>query len=596
MSGSLRLPHNGHITRRRFLGLSLLGATSMGAAVAALRRGGPNNKPHPTPGDPRHWVTSPNRRVGFDNVGNLVALRRGDGDELPLASRRSGLSLYDPVTNERSWVSGTIREERSDVLQVSRLESKGLSVEALYRFLEDETLEIHGWVADNTGRDRVIDVAFSVPVRMDGTSWQPGLSENQRSSTKTEVQAQEHMPVALLGDIGGQYDLAFSVPPAHPVFFEIQPDLENEAFSLRLRFGLSPAAGGALRSRAPFRFMLDLLPAGAGLRLALHRYYARHPEAFASKVRRYGFWQIAPRDAYARPQYYGYHETGYAQGKARTLAEYERNDGWGLDEEAGVYTLAYTIVGQGEITNLLSLPESYNAALRALTEWTASANQFGGPSPNLPNSYTDVDQHKQIIENSALHVAAGRLHLVRRTTAWGGNSVTFPLNPNPNLGPPSPTIAQYMLDQHVPLLLRSAKVDGIYVDSLEAWGNFYNYRRAHFASARIPLTYQKDRQRPALYNSFSHQEYLWELRRRLHATDKVLMGNGISETRAFNAFALDVICAERTFESLLNHESRLAYYRMIARQKPVLLMIYEGWEREQDVERMWKWALLYGLF
>jgi hypothetical protein len=234
--------------------------------------------------------------------------------------------------------------------------------------------------------------------------------------------------------------------------------------------------------------------------------------------------------------------------------------------------------------------------MRALTEWTGSANLFGGPSPNLSNSYTDVDQHKQLIENSALHVAADRLHLVRRTTAWGGNSVTFPLNPDPNLDPPSQTIAQYMLDQHVPLLLRSAKVDGIYVDSLEAWGNFYNYRRAHFASARIPLTYQKDRQQPALYNSFSHQEYLWELRRRLHATGKVLMGNGISETRAFNAFALDVICAERTFESLLNHESRLAFYRMIARQKPVLLMIYEGWEREQDVERMWKWALLYGLF
>lgn len=25
-------------------------------------------------------------------------------------------------------------------------------------------------------------------------------------------------------------------------------------------------------------------------------------------------------------------------------------------------------------------------------------------------------------------------------------------------------------------------------------------------------------------------------------------------------------------------------------------MIYEGWEQEPDVERLWKWALLYGLF
>ncbi|CAA9364109.1 MAG: hypothetical protein AVDCRST_MAG93-7841, partial [uncultured Chloroflexia bacterium] len=481
MSGPPKLPHNGHITRRRFLGLTLIGAASLGAAATALRRGDSDSDDRRVLGDPRHWVTSPNRTAGFDDFGNLVALRRDNGDDLPLATRRSGLSLHDPVTNETVWVSGTMRAERGTVRQVLQPDKKGLSVEAVYRFLEDETLDVQGWVADNTGRERVVDVAFSVPVWMDGTSWQPGLSEHQRLSAKTEVQAQEHMPVALLGDIGGQYDLAFSVPPDHPVLFEIQPDLENEAFLLRLRFGLSPAAGGALRSRAPFRFELDILPAGAGLRLALDRYYARHPEAFASRVHRYGFWQIARRDAYARPQYYGFHETGYAQGKAHNLAEYERNDGWGLDEEAGVYTLAYTIVGQGEITNLPSLPETYNATLRALTEWTASANQFGGPSPRLPNSYTDVEEHKQIIENSALHFAADRLHLVRRTTAWGGNSVTFPLNPNPNLAPPSPTIAQYMLDQHVPLLLRSAKVDGIYVDSLEAWGNFYNHRRAHFA-------------------------------------------------------------------------------------------------------------------
>lgn len=541
-------------------------------------------------------MKSPNRSIGFDDFGDLVALRRGDGDDLPLEFRRSGLSLHDPVTNETVWVSGTMREERGTVLQAARLENKGLSIEAVYRFLEDETLEIHGWVADNTGRDRVVDVAFSVPIEMDGTSWQPGLSEPQRLSTRTKVQAQEHVPVAVVGDIGGHYDLAFSIPPDNPVLFEIQPDPENQAFSLRLKFGLSSAAGGVLRSRAPFRFTLDILPAGAGLRSALDRYYARYPEAFASRVRRYGFWQIAPRDAYARPQYYGFHETGYAQGTARNLAEYERNDGWRLDEEAGIYTLAYTLVGQGEITNLAALPEGYDAALRALTEWTASANLFGGPSPNLPNSYTDVEQHKQIIRNCALHVSADRLHLVRRTTAWGGNSVTFPLNPSPDLGTPSPTIARYMLDQHVPLLLQSAKVDGIYVDSLDAWGNFYNYRRAHFVSARIPLTYQKERRQPALYNSFSHQEYLWELRRRLHAAGRVLMGNGISETRAFNAFALDVICAEQAFESLLNHESRLAYYRAVAWQKPVLLMIYEGWEREQDVERLWKWALLYGLF
>jgi len=595
MSRTSKLLRGGPISRRRFLTGSLLCAGSLGAAAAVLFRGERGKEPVAPPGKPLYWVTSNERKIGFDDLGNVVALQRDD-IPLPLAPRRSGLSLHDPVSSERLWVSGTMRAQRGAVVQTARLEGMGFSVEAVYRFLQDDTLEVDGWVADETGRDRVIDLIFSVPLTLDGTSWQPSLTEHRRLASSDAAPLQEHVPLALVGDIGDKYDLAFSIPPDHPVRFEIQPDPEGEAFSVRLKFGLSPAAGGVLRSRAPFRFALDILPAGAGLRFALDRYYARHTEVFASHVRRFGFWQIAPRGKFTRPQYYAFHETGYAGGKARSVDAYERNDGWGLDEASGVYTLAYTLVGQAEITSLAELPTDYDASMTALDEWNAPANPFGGPSPRLPNSYTDVDQHKAIIANCALHVSPNRLHLVRRTTAWGGNSVTFPLNPSPELGSLSPTIARYMLDDHVPLLLASASVDGVYVDSLEAWGNFYNYRRAHFATARIPLTYQADRRQPALFNTFSHQEYLWELRERLHAAGKILMGNGVSESRAFNGFALDVICAEQTFESVLNNEPLLAYYRTIARHKPVLLMIYDGWEREQDVARLWKWSLLYGFF
>ncbi len=52
---------------------------------------------------------------------------------------------------------------------------------------------------------------------------------------------------------------------------------------------------------------------------------------------------------------------------------------------------------------------------------------------NFPNSYPDADGHKERIRNSGLFYEEGRYVVRIRNTKWGGNSVTFPVNPNPAL-------------------------------------------------------------------------------------------------------------------------------------------------------------------
>ena len=75
---------------------------------------------------------------------------------------------------------------------------------------------------------------------------------------------------------------------------------------------------------------------------------------------------------------------------------------------------------------------------------------------------------------------------------WGGQSMTFPLNPSPFL--PScaerPSVADASLRNVALLLQQYPGLSGIYVDSLASWGSYYNHRREHFAAARCrwPMT------------------------------------------------------------------------------------------------------------
>jgi hypothetical protein len=114
---------------------------------------------------------------------------------------------------------------------------------------------------------------------------------------------------------------------------------------------------------------------------------------------------------------------------------------------------------------------------------------------------------------------------------YTGNTLTFPLNPNPALfrGEDKSTIAKYALDYYLAELEREVpRISGVYVDSLGRWCNYVNYRRDHFAAARYPLAVD-GAGRPAIRSLSSHYEYLEELARRLHAGNRLLFCNGVND-------------------------------------------------------------------
>lgn len=573
-----------------------------------------------------HLVVSPEGAiVGFDAAGNVRVIRQARGREVPLTRGASGLFLEDPTTGDRYKVAGKLERQGRQVSQTAELLGPGFAVDVTYSFPDQPgAFQIDGSVVDVTGRDRIVDVVFELPLDVTKGVWEDSVVDRVAFAPGAEREVQEHLPLAAVTGPGDEFSLAYAIAPDHPTRFamSLEPEAASSNFSIRTKFGLSPAAEGPLHSRAPFNFTLDLgVDARWGLRSALQRYYDRSSEWFSSPIDRFGAWQVLPRPYYQEPDNLAFHEGGRGKGDARTIEEYAQNEQWDLNEENDVYTLPYTIVGQNEITDLEQLPEGCTPgrpceneaiAMQAVDDWDHPPVFFG--APNSPNSYLNAEEHKEVIRNSGIFTADGSYLAQPRTTQWGGHSLTFPSNPNPALFADSDrlTIAKYMLENYVPQMLSNQYVDGIYVDSLWGWGRYFNYRKDHYGAATIPLTYRDqshplfgERHVPGLYNDHSGLEYLWELRERLHDSGKILMANGIrtfqDETRAFDAFAVDAFGAEVRFDNLLEAEEDFAFYRSVGYRNPAVGLIYHGlgtndWDNEADVAALWKQSLLYGFF
>jgi len=131
-------------------------------------------------------------------------------------------------------------------------------------------------------------------------------------------------------------------------------------------------------------------------------------------------------------------------------------------------------------------------------------------------------------------------------------------------------------------------LDGIYVDSLGAWGSYRNHRREHFAASRVPLSYDPNTGRPVIPNRFTLLEFLWELGDELHARDKLLFANGLHPDRRFHFFTLDVMGVEG--------HGRMEQKRVMAYQKPFLLLVYNIHDDAAKMEHYYHLATLYGIY
>ncbi len=214
----------------------------------------------------------------------------------------------------------------------------------------------------------------------------------------------------------------------------------------------------------------------------------------------------------------------------------------------------------------------------------------------MSNSYPSAASLKEWIQSPGIFTIGGDFEVVPRLSSLGQPEVTLVINPNPmhRKGDVTQTLGRYLLETYVPMMMQSTEVDGFYVDSLGSWGRYYNYRREHFASERVPLAHEDTVLQPGILNHRSITEFLWALRDEMSSGGRVVMGNDASvqvvppliasKVLPFASFALDIVAAE--VSGIIGTTVNAALYRCLAYRKPVIFLVEDGlWEHIDPLTR-----------
>ncbi len=454
--------------------------------------------------------------------------------------------------------------------------------------------------------ERCADLKFALPI--DCNDWQWGADLNAEQRINKTVYSQKTgdgiaiYPLASASstDLGAGISLA--IPPQYPTLF--QTGAGSSGLFVLIKLGFSKHTVPA--NETAFHFIIYRHDPAWGFRASLERYYQffRDPY-FTRHVNKFGAWgwHYPTPSEWSNADLYAFHESagetweikdegmhGYEhEGKnlATNLADFVRLTRVVEDEKRGIYSLPYTIIGQRQIYRLPTMPKTRDEALAAFTNWTTPEPMlFQSPGPSV--SFRNVDQLKEMIRNSCVYDRDQKPDVLIRE--YLGNTVTFPLNPNPRLFADTTnlTIAKYTLNDYLPMLFNGSKlIDGCYVDSLGRWPGYFNHRQEHFRYTTLPLTYSESA--PAIWNLQSHAEYLVELSKQLHAQNRILFANGTHANRVMLGFYVDVLGEEG-----LPDFTKPGFYakRVAAFDKPFCAL--NG--RDNTNPRVWNSCLYLGLF
>lgn len=430
---------------------------------------------------------------GSGGVVQLLIEDRG----LEVAPLPSGLWLQ-PFNGEPVPVTGELSREDGSIVQRFETADAGLRLEATFQAQHD-ALRVDGCVEDLTGADRGLDVLFSLPVGGEGWLW--GNSIREEVPVGNQMHAVDETTFSSLSQTASGHGLSLAVPADRPCDCEFTHGGQF-GYAVRFRFGLSQAARGNLKGRAPFSLLLYRCDGRWGLRDAARRYYELFPRAFEKRVACEGLWMFGTaRFPIPDPQNYAFHEGGPA--------------GWEYDDAHGIFTCPYIIPGQREITRLERLPETKQEAFDIFAAYGEAKEESASdvPGQSLEPSAAGRKREdrgwgasmKSIVNNCMLFDAEGLPHMRIRHTTWGDNSITFPLNASPWLLADSqePTVAKVLLAHVDEIHDEIPNLDGMYVDSLGAWGEYINHRREHLAYAQVPLSYDPANGQPVIPNRFT---------------------------------------------------------------------------------------------
>jgi hypothetical protein len=438
-------------------------------------------------------------------------------------------------------------------------------------------------VVDHSGHERAVTLALCLPLEARGGTWcddpqrsrkmESGLYVNLADRAGGLLDSASLYPLAVI--VRGDKATCLAVPPDPPRMVRFVYDSGLQEFRAEFDFGLSPLAKN-FQSRGDAKVITFEVPASWAFRRALQHYYELFPEAFARRAKSAGIWmpfgELGPiKDA--KDFGFAFHEIADSQVDPRIF-----ND----DRRAGAGSYIYVE------------PMSY---------WQQASGNYDERRKKLEQEANDGSPIARATIVSGVLCDNGQRDLYLDPVAytsqqpWGSDADPTLTDPDKSRNWPGKGV--YEFDRAVSAL--KAGASGVYVDSMEGWGELLDYDPDHWRVSQYPLTFDPASKKVALLNFWGTVAWVKKMSDTLHARGQLLMGNDAFYRRWQLAAYVDVPGREYTWvnkEGTLTPvaDERYLFFRAMSGRKPYLMLMNNRYEDASVMEPYFQRSLFYAVF
>ncbi|MBU0755443.1 MAG: hypothetical protein KJ645_09920, partial [Planctomycetes bacterium] len=406
---------------------------------------------------------------------------------------------------------------------------------------ETSCIKIAGTLADSTGDERAMDLAFKMPMDLVGWTWWDDMNSGrpmdpggQYSYTVTADET-GNLPMNqyfISCFSNSQTGLAWGVPTDCPRIFRCEYDAEAMELRIIFSLGLSPATV-KFPSKATFEIVMFQYAPEWGFRAAWDKYTHLFPDAFALRTRNEEPMRtpgiIPPRnriDWITTPEDFGMrymHATNLEKPSSANMI-YNLSQTYGY----GVWYYILPWADSCYATSASSPPPDYPSVFSYQQDDWSLSGMAGDVAEAMAHSFiTDTSGDTMVTDIEVYNHNQGQ---------W---TVKFPVNGDDEL----PNGAGACFLDYIATVCEIAddlngNFSAIFMDNFFDESSFLDSSVQHFAYTDIPLTYSPNTFKPALHLAFTHVEFLRAVSGYLaaHRPETVLGPNVIAEGPAMFGF------------------------------------------------------------